>query len=97
MNASKTVKLLLLVMLAGLFIGCSSPADQAAQNLVDLNKKISALVKSGDPADAAKATALLPEVTTAMTKLTAEMKKMTPEQQRVFLKKWRDKTGALGQ
>lgn len=91
MYSSRITVLLILAIISCTFAGCSSPADKAAQKLVDLNKEISKLTKSKDPEDVAKAMALAPEVQQALLDLMKEMKKMSPEEQQAFAKKWQGK------
>lgn len=91
----QAVVILALLGSVAVFSGCGgSPADQAAQSLLDISQEAKSL--SEDPANLAKAMELLPKMMEAATKLEAEVKKMSPAEQEAFKKKWEPKFKAVG-
>ncbi|MHC4403999.1 MAG: hypothetical protein ACYTG0_30440 [Planctomycetota bacterium] len=80
---------LLALCLLGLS-GCGggTPADQAAQEMLDFAAEAEGLGESGDPA---KAMELVMKAMQSTTKLVTELKKLSPDELKAFDERWGEK------
>ncbi len=92
MRFGKSMAVVLLAACLLTFAGCGggSPADQAAEEIMDLAKEMKSLTEN--PADmAANLGKLIKKGEALDENLKAEMAKMTPEEKKAFEAKWEAK------